>query len=223
LRRAPLLDESRRRWVGDVEDRRAHAARAEVADVERVALSQDLHAVAEAAEIVVGEEAHRHTVTVRRWLACVLIAAPIPTPIGFGPKYQLDPGPPAHTRLACSNTPERELAHVELFANKLVLLVPKGIGVGRNCSYGVRTTQPTGVVEFVPAAKPTLGDLFDVWGQPLSARGFAGFRGAVSAWVGGRRWRGDVRAIPLRRHAEVVVEVGGYIPPHRFFLFPPER
>ena len=172
------------------------------------------------------DEPHRHTVTVRRWLACVLIAAPIPTPIGFGPRYQLEPGPPVHTRLQCSraNTvKQRESAHVELFANKLVLLLPKGIGVQRNCSYALRTTQPTGVVEFVPAAKPTLGDLFDVWGQPLSARGFAGFRGAVNAWVGGKRWHGDVRAIPLRRHAEIVVEVGGYIPPHTFFLFPPEK
>jgi hypothetical protein len=154
----------------------------------------------------------------------VLIAAPIPTPIGFGPRYQLKAGPPTGTRLTCSrDTMKRESAHVELFANKLVLLLPKGIGVGRNCSYAVRTTQPTGVVEFVPAAKPTLGDLFDVWGQRLSARGFAGFRGAVSAWVGGRRWHGDVRTIPLRRHAEIVVEVGGYIPPHTFFLFPPEK
>ena len=160
----------------------------------------------------------------RRWLATVLLAAPIPTPIGFGPRYQLEPGPPAHGRLTCSRVDvlKRESAHVELFANRLVLLLPKGIGVGRDCSYAVRTTQPTGVVEFVPAARPTLGDLFDVWGQPLSARGFAGFRGAVSAWVGGRRWRGDVRAIPLGRHAEIVVEVGGYIPPHTFFLFPPE-
>jgi hypothetical protein len=165
-------------------------------------------------------------VTVRRWLAGVLIAAPIPTPIGFGPRYQLEPGPPvAAARHHCSPaaTTKRELAHVELFANKLVLLLPTGIGHGRGCSYPVRTTQPTGVVEFVPAAKPTLGDLFDVWGQPLSARGFAGFRGAVSAWVGGRRWRGDVRAIPLRRHAEIVVEVGGYVPPHTFFLFPPQK
>jgi hypothetical protein len=32
-----------------------------------------------------------------------------------------------------------------------------------------------------------------------------------------------VRTIPLRRHAEIVVEVGGYIPPHTFFLFPPEK
>src|SRR5262245_59956653 len=163
----------------------------------------------------------------KRWLACVLLAAPLPTPIGFGPRYQLAPGPPAAgVRLACSSahtTTEVEQAHVELFANKLVLLLPKGIGAGGGCSYAVRTKEPTGVVEFVPAAMPTLGDLFDVWGQPLSTRGFAGFRGPVSAWVGGRRWRGDVRAIPLRRHAEIVVEVGGYIPPHTFFLFPPPR
>jgi hypothetical protein len=163
----------------------------------------------------------------RRWLACVLLAAPIPTPIGFGPRYQLAPGPPAAgARLACARantTKELEVAHVELFANKLVLLLPKGIGAGEACSYPVRTREPTGVVEFAPGVKPTLGDLFDVWGQPLTARGFAGFRGAVSAWVGGRRWGGDVRAIPLRRRAEIVVEVGGYIPPHTFFLFPPQR
>jgi hypothetical protein len=155
----------------------------------------------------------------------LLLAAPIPTPIGFGPRYQLAPGPPnGGTRLTCARgDAARQQAHVELFANKLVLLLPKGIGAGDGCSYPVRTKKPTGVVDYVPAAKPTLGDLFDVWGQPLSTRGFAGFRGPVSAWVGGRRWRGDVRAIPLRRHAEIVVEVGGYIPPHTFFLFPPQR
>jgi hypothetical protein len=194
-----------------------------VADVERVALAQHLHAVAEAAEIVVGDapEAHRHTVTVKRWLASVLVAAPIPTPIGFGPRYQLPPGPPGHTRLACGSVDgPRQLAHVELFAKRRALLLPAGIGAVKGCAYPVRTTSPTGVVEYLAAARPTLGDVFDVWGQPLTARGFAGFRGAVSAWVGGRRWRGNPRAIPLRRHAEIVVEVGGYIPPHHFFLFP---
>jgi hypothetical protein len=176
-----------------------------------------------------GEKVHRHTVTMelqlpKRWLACVLLAAPIPTPIGFGRRYQLASGPPmAHVRLGCSpanTTKQAEQAHVELFANKRVLLLPKGIGAGEGCTYAARTSEPTGVVDFIPAAKPTLGDFFDVWGQPLSTRGFAGFRGAVSAWVGGRRWHGDVRGIPLRRHAEIVVEVGGYIPPHTFFLFP---
>src|SRR5262249_59845461 len=112
----------------------------------------------------------------KRWLACVLLAAPIPTPIGFGPSYQLAAGPPAAAaRLACSPanpTSEVEQAHVELFANKLVLLLPKGIGAGGGCSYAVRTKEPTGIVEFVPTANPTLRDLFDVWGQPLSTSAF---------------------------------------------------
>jgi hypothetical protein len=152
----------------------------------------------------------------------VLLAAPVPTPIGFGPRYQLAPGPPRDTRLPCSrvNTVKWEAAHVELFANKLALLLPKGIGVAGACSYPLRTTTPFGVVEYIASARPTLGDLFDVWGQRLSARRLAGFGGAVSAWVGGRRWHGDVRAIPLRRHGEIVVEVGGYVPPHAFYLFP---
>jgi hypothetical protein len=59
-----------------------------------------------------------------------------------------------------------------------------------------------------------------VWGQPLSPHGFAGFHGRVHAWVGGCPWAGDARKIPLTQHAEIVVEVGGYVPPHRFFLFP---
>jgi hypothetical protein len=153
-------------------------------------------------------------------------AAPIPTRIGAGPRYLL-PGASAAVaharpigRFRCTGDARtRELAHVELFAAKLVLLLPAGIGMGTHCSYGVRTTQPTGVVEFVAGRQPTIGDLFTVWGQPLSAHRIASFRGAVAAWVDGKRWHGDVRGIPLRRHSEIVIEVGGYVPPHAFFLF----
>jgi hypothetical protein len=35
--------------------------------------------------------------------------------------------------------------------------------------------------------------------------------------------RGEPRAIPLARHAQIVLEVGGSIPPHRVFLFGPGR
>jgi hypothetical protein len=154
-------------------------------------------------------------------------AAPIPTRIGAGAKYLLPAASAtvAHARpvgsFRCTKEKgTRELAHVEVFAEKLVLLLPAGIGVGPRCTYPVRTTQPTGVVEYMPHVHPTLGDLFMVWGQPLSAHRIAGFRGLVAAWIGGKRWHGDVRAIPLRHHSEIVIEVGGYIPPHTFFLFP---
>ena len=87
------------------------------------------------------------------------------------------------------------------------------------CSYAVRTTTPTGVIEVVAAKNATIGDLFRVWGQPLTRARLAGFRGRVHAYVAGSRWRGDIRTIPLRRHAQIVLEIGGYVRPHRFFLF----
>ena len=80
------------------------------------------------------------------------------------------------------------------------------------------------MLEVVAGAGPTLGDLFEIWGQPLSARRLAGFRArrgdSLRAWVGGRPWRGDVSAIPLRRHAQIVVEIGGFVPPHASYRFP---
>jgi hypothetical protein len=42
----------------------------------------------------------------------------------------------------------------------------------------------------------------------------------VRAYVAGRRWKGPVRAIPLRRHANIVIQLGRYIPPKKVFLFP---
>jgi hypothetical protein len=127
---------------------------------------------------------------------------------------------------------ERFGVHIELFAGRRVVLVPPGIGIapprardgayvrsGR-CSYPLRTREPTGVVEVLGGGR-TLGDLFAVWGQPLSKRRMAGFRGPVSAFVGGRRWRRDPRKIPLERHAQIVLQVGGYVPPHATYGFPP--
>jgi len=164
--------------------------------------------------------------------------APIPTPIGVGPGYRLPAAPAAVMRGApvgrfdCATTPHaRTRAHVELFANRRVLLLPAGIGMPQpvvrdgayvlraRCSYALRTTAPTGVVEVVPGSRATVGDLFRVWGQPLRSSRLAGFRGHVHAYVAGKPWRGDVRAIPLRWHAQIVLEVGGYVRPHALFLF----
>ena len=70
----------------------------------------------------------------------------------------------------------------------------------------------------------SLGDLFAVWGRPLSRSRLAGYRARrgeqIRAWVGGCPWRGPLGRIPLRRHAEIVLEGGGFVPPHATFLFP---
>jgi hypothetical protein len=114
--------------------------------------------------------------------------------------------------------------HLELFADRRVVLIPPGIGIapprtrdgayvrGGRCSYPVRTREPTGVIE-VRAGAPamTLGQFFAVWGQPIRGR----------AYVNGHPWRGDPSAIPLRKHAQIVLEVGGYVRPHARYGFPP--
>jgi hypothetical protein len=166
----------------------------------------------------------------------------IPLSVGPGARYR----PRSLSRTAAAGRPIEGLrcarrgrvrfgVHVELFANRRVVIVPAGIGIapprreagayvkGGRCSYPLRTREPTGVVEIEGGRRLTLGDLFAVWGQPLSRRRVASFGadgGAVEAYVGGRPWRGDPRAIPLRRHAQIVLEVGGHVPPHARYRFP---
>jgi hypothetical protein len=124
--------------------------------------------------------------------------------------------------------------HLELFAARRVVLIPPGVGIapprkragayvrtGR-CSYPLRTREPTGVIEVRSTERsPTLGRFFAVWGQPLGQDAMAGFRGRVRAYVNGRPWRADLRAIPLARHAQIVLEVGGHVRPHAGYRFPP--
>jgi hypothetical protein len=124
-------------------------------------------------------------------------------------------------------------AHVELFARRRSLLIPPGVGIapphrraGRFVagpgSYPLRTRERTGVIELARAGRPLrVRDLFAVWGQPLGPRRLAGFRGPVRVWVDGRRRPGAPGGVPLRRHAQIVLEVGGYVRPHARYGFPP--
>ncbi len=123
--------------------------------------------------------------------------------------------------------------HLELFADRRVVVVPAGIGVAspslrvgasvlaRGCTYPLSTLNPAGIVEVARGIPLRLADLFVIWGQPLGARRLASFRSSepVRAYVGGRLFRGPLASIPLTPHAEIVLELGGYVPPHPFFLF----
>ena len=163
--------------------------------------------------------------------AATVVLGLTPTPVGRGPRYQ----PPARSpssRFVCHAAPldTGPRVHVELFAKRRVVIVPAAVGLerahlhlGRVVHAGCRgrawTLDPSGIVDY--EGPTTLGRLFRVWGQPLGPRRLASFRGAVSVYVDGIRRRGDPRALPLRPQAEIVLEVGGYVPPHRTFLFPP--
>jgi hypothetical protein len=167
-----------------------------------------------------------------------------PVPVfGHGRRYHPPPsgrrvsaGQPVG-RLRCRRaSPKRYGAHLEVFANRRDLVIPAGIGVapprvrdgayvkGGRCSYPLRTLEPTGLIEIDEGVHPTLGELFDLWGQRLSGNRLLSFRAVpgqpVSAFVDGNRWRGSPRLIPLERHAAIVLEVGGYFPPTRRYFFP---
>jgi hypothetical protein len=132
---------------------------------------------------------------------------------------------------------ERFGAHLEVFAHQHVVAIPAGIGIappfalaadarvlGGRCSYPATTTDPTGVIDVRKGARVTLGGLFDIWGQALGKRVVARFRAPagsmVLAYVDGRRWTADPRAILLVRHERIVLEIASRVPPHRVFLFP---
>jgi hypothetical protein len=156
---------------------------------------------------------------------------PQAVPIGRSPEHR-PPALSARTRAAlpvgrlrCSRAePPRFGVHVEVFVRRQTVIVPAGIGVappwrGRppyvrsgRCSYPLRTREPTGVVEVADGERATLGDLFSLWGRPLRPR---------YVWVDGRRRSGDPRAVPLERHAQIVVSEDARVPVHASYVFPP--
>lgn len=120
-------------------------------------------------------------------------------------------------------------AHLQIYAHGRAQVLPGAIGLVQPspgvsgtvttysqglCAYWLRTTSTNGVIQIrSPVARRfTLGQLFDIWGEPLSRHDVAGLRGTVSARVNGRRWRTDPRDIPLREHEAIELAVGRPVP-----------
>ncbi len=165
---------------------------------------------------------------------------PVPTPIGRGPAYHpAARGPLAPSRFRCARTALRSgfRVHLELFANRRVVIVPAGIGVdgarrlrfGRivtaHCHAPLWTLDPTGVV-WIARRGLRLADLFAVWGQPLGPRRMLSFRArrnGLLAFRNGRRLRLPAPGVELRARDQLVLELNGYVRPHRWYLFPREH
>jgi hypothetical protein len=121
----------------------------------------------------------------------------------------------------CGGAPPVHYVHVEVFAHGRVVLIPAGLGIdGRRDGAYVRghrrgvlfTEEPTGLVG-VRRPGLTLADLYAAWGRRL---------GRPMVEVDGRPWRGTAADVPLRPHAQIVVQEG-YAPivPHPTYRFPP--
>lgn len=116
--------------------------------------------------------------------------------------------------------------HVGVFLDGSPITVPAGIGVGRpwvsaadgfilqaSCFAWIHTHDTSGVVHvFTQIGKSyTLGQLFSVWGQPLSDSGALGFHGPIVALVNGQPKTDNLRSLPLENLENIVLELG--IPP----------
>lgn len=116
-------------------------------------------------------------------------------------------------------------AHLQVYVNGQPRQLPGAIGLigpvgqqtpagpfygAQRCYYWLHTHTADGVIHIEsPSARVyTLGDFFDEWHQPLSAHQVAGGSGKVTAFVDGKPWTADVRAIPLSPRAQIQLDVG---------------
>src|SRR5438067_3541418 len=117
--------------------------------------------------------------------------------------------------------------HLTLFVSGRPRALPAGIGIwpplgpqnyhnGQfgitqgNCFSWLSTHYADGIIhtESPVQRRFVLGQFFDLWGQPLTRTRVGPARGAVTAIVDGQVWTRDPRAIPLRKHAQIQLEVG---------------
>ena len=106
-------------------------------------------------------------------------------------------------------------AHLSLFVRGKQIAIPSHVGIvqgaGRPpCLYWVHTHDSSGIVHIESPYNGafTLGQFFDIWGQPLGSQRVASFTGPMRAYVNGTLYAGDPHTIPLVSHQEITLEVG---------------
>ena len=117
--------------------------------------------------------------------------------------------------------------HLTAFVDGKPRRIPAGIGIwpvlqpqsGRygqfdvtqgECLSWLATHFPDGIIHVEAPFKRgfTLGEFFDVWGQPLGPDVAGSAHGPVTAIVNGSVWTANPRSIPLNAHAQIQLEVG---------------
>jgi hypothetical protein len=124
-------------------------------------------------------------------------------------------------------------AHLSLFYRGEQIAVPLGIGIvkplriqngfaGGAALYWLHTHDATGIIHVEsPDARPyTLGEFFDIWGRGLGRKDVAGLQGPVHAFIDGRPYAGDLRAIVLTAHEQITIEVGEPVVAPPVYTFP---
>lgn len=125
-------------------------------------------------------------------------------------------------------------AHLQIYVSGKQKLVPAGIGIGPpllfeqgfvvsgSCFSWLHTHDESGVIHIESPTQRnfTVGNFFDVWGQPLSATRVGPAQGAVTAYYNGQPFSGDPTTLPMGAHDVVQLDVGTPAPTPQPFTFP---
>jgi hypothetical protein len=114
--------------------------------------------------------------------------------------------------------------HLTVLDHGKAIAIPPDIGrpLTSSCLYWIHTHTDDGIIHIEsPKFRTfTLGQVFDVWGQPLSSTAVAAVRvpkGQIHVYVNGDLVKGDPRKIELAQHSDIVIEAGApYQKPQAF-------
>jgi hypothetical protein len=125
-------------------------------------------------------------------------------------------------------------AHLNIFVGDAQKLLAAGIGIGpplqsdHNFVYGgscfswLHTHDQTGIIHIESPVDRTftLGNFFDIWGQPLTPNQVGPNKGAVTAFVDGEPFTDDPATMPLAAHGVLQLDVGDPVQPFQPYTFP---
>jgi hypothetical protein len=132
--------------------------------------------------------------------------------------------------------PNHVHAHVSLFVKGEQIGIPAGIGITNpavvngyinfdptKCFYEMHTHDGSGIIHLHAntghIGPLTLGQLFDLWGQPLTRTNVAGQAGRVVVYVDQQRFDGDLRGVVLGDKTLVSLQVGSpLVAPPRYVI-----
>ncbi len=112
-------------------------------------------------------------------------------------------------------------AHLTIIANGVQRAIPLAVGavgtevisnfvVDARCFYWLHTHDATGIVHVeAPLSTPfTMGELFAIWGEPLTRSNVTGFQGPVVAFVDSTRFDGDLSTLAFQERQQITLIVG---------------
>ena len=78
------------------------------------------------------------------------------------------------------------------------------------CFSWLHTHAPDGIIHIESPVKRqyTLGNFFDVWGQPLGPSQVGPAHGPVTAFYNGQHYLGNPNDIPIGKHVQIQLDVG---------------